>query len=48
VERRPGGAPALLVTGRAAELASALGVGHWHVSITHTETTASAIVVAVS
>jgi holo-[acyl-carrier protein] synthase len=48
VERRPGGAPALLVTGRAAELATALGVGRWHVSITHTETTASAIVVAVS
>jgi holo-[acyl-carrier protein] synthase len=48
VERRPGGAPALLVTGRAAELASARGVGRWHVSITHTDTNASAIVVAVS
>jgi holo-[acyl-carrier protein] synthase len=48
VERRPGGAPALQVRGRAAELASSLGVGGWHLSITHTETTASAIVVAVS
>ena len=48
VERMPGGAPALIVSGRAAELASALGVGRWHISITHTDTTASAIVVAVS
>jgi len=48
VERLPGGAPALIVSGRAAELASALGVGRWHVSLTHTDTTASAIVIAVS
>jgi holo-[acyl-carrier protein] synthase len=48
VERLPGGAPALVVSGRAAELASDRGVGRWHLSMTHTETTASAIVVAVS
>lgn len=48
VERAAGGAPLLLVRGRAAELAARLGVGRWHVSITHTDTTASAVVVAVS
>ncbi len=48
VERLPGGAPLLVVRGRAAELAATQGVGRWHVSITHTDTTASAVVVAVS
>jgi holo-[acyl-carrier protein] synthase len=48
VERLPGGTPALVVSGRAAELASKRGVARWHLSITHTDTTASAIVVALS
>lgn len=48
VLRTDGGAPLLTVTGRAAQLASERGVGGWHLSITHTESTASAVVVAVS
>ena len=48
VRRRPGGAPELVVTGRAAALAGARGIGDWHVSISHTATVASATVVAVS
>jgi holo-[acyl-carrier protein] synthase len=48
VLRRPGGAPELTVTGRAAALAASKGVGSWLVSITHTDTVASAAVVAVS
>ena len=48
VRRADGGAPLLTVTGRAAALASERGVGGWHLSITHTDSTASAVVVAVS
>jgi holo-[acyl-carrier protein] synthase len=40
------GAPALRVTGAAAKLAAERGVTAWRVSLTHTERTASAIVVA--
>jgi holo-[acyl-carrier protein] synthase len=46
--RRPGGAPALEVTGRAGALAASLGVSSWRVSISHTGTTAGAVVVALS
>lgn len=46
--RQPGGAPALLVGGRAARLAGERGIGGWHVSISHTATMAAATVVAVS
>lgn len=46
--RRPGGAPALDVSGRAAALAARLGVGSWRVSISHTASTAGAVVVALS
>ena len=48
VARRPGGRPELTVAGRAARLASSMGVGGWHVSISHTDTVASAVVVAVA
>jgi holo-[acyl-carrier protein] synthase len=47
VGRRQGGAPFLSVSGRAADLAGQRGVAGWHVSITHTDTVASAAVVAV-
>ena len=40
------GAPALAVTGAAAALAEQRGVRDWRVSITHTERTAHAVVVA--
>ena len=46
VVRGESGAPALTVTGRAAELAAARAVGGWHVSLTHTATVAMAIAVA--
>jgi holo-[acyl-carrier protein] synthase len=46
VVRQPGGAPALAVRGRAAELAGARGVATWYVSITHTDLMASAVVAA--
>jgi len=46
VARREGGRPALVLSGRAAALARARGVGRWHVSLSHTETVAVASVVA--
>lgn len=48
VGRRASGAPDLVVTGRACELACSRGVRSWHVSISHTDTTAAATVVAVA
>jgi holo-[acyl-carrier protein] synthase len=48
VVRRPSGQPELALTGRAAALAAERGVGHWHVSMTHTDTLASAVVAALS
>jgi holo-[acyl-carrier protein] synthase len=46
VERLESGRPLLRVGGRAAALAEAAGVRRWHVSLTHTETVAEAVVVA--
>lgn len=46
VERLESGAPRLVVTGRAREIAESRGVTEWHVSITHTDTTAIACVAA--
>lgn len=40
------GAPQLVVTGRALTLAQSQGVDSWHVSITHTDTVAMAVVAA--
>ena len=48
VVRQEGGAPALSVRGRAHELASTLGVTQWFLSMSHTDSTALAVVVAVS
>lgn len=48
VVRGPEGDPSLSVSGRAAALATRLGIGGWHVSITHTATVASAVVAAVT
>lgn len=42
------GAPRLEVTGRVAEIAAELGIGAWHVSISHTQTHAIASVIAES
>ncbi|MHB8456173.1 MAG: holo-ACP synthase [Acidimicrobiales bacterium] len=46
VQRLPSGAPELHVTGKAADLAALLGVTAWLVSLTHTDATASAVVIA--
>ncbi|MHB8680795.1 MAG: holo-ACP synthase [Acidimicrobiales bacterium] len=46
VVRAASGAPSLQLAGRAARLARDRGVTRWHVSLTHTETTALASVVA--
>ena len=46
VHRLNSGAPVLQVTGRAQELAEKSGVGHWYVSITHTDSVAMAVVAA--
>jgi holo-[acyl-carrier protein] synthase len=40
------GAPVLEVRGRAQQLAEKNGVGQWHVSITHTDSVAMAVVAA--
>jgi holo-[acyl-carrier protein] synthase len=42
------GAPTLVLRAAAADLAATLGVGHWHLSLSHTEHRASAFVVAES
>ncbi len=47
VVRADGGAPSLLLRGPAEELASARGIVAWQLSLTHTATSAGAVVVAV-
>ena len=47
IERDEDGRPRLRLSGRAAVLAGERGVREWHVSLTHTELIAQAIVVAV-
>lgn len=42
------GQPTLVLHGRASEMALAKGVRTWHVSLTHTEMTAGAVVIAQS
>jgi len=48
VRRQPSGAPMLHLTGRAAELAKELGLATFEISLTHTDISAAAIVVATS
>ncbi len=48
VQREPSGEPHLVLTGRAAELASQRSVQTWLVSLTHTSTTAAAVVLALA
>jgi holo-[acyl-carrier protein] synthase len=43
VERGDSGAPALVLHGRAAELAQERSITHWHLSLTHTHRTAGAV-----
>jgi holo-[acyl-carrier protein] synthase len=46
VDRAASGAPSLVVTGRAAELAADRGVSRWHLSVSHSELVAVAYVIA--
>lgn len=46
VVRAPSGAPSLRLAAAAAELARRRGVARWHVSLTHTDRVAAAMVVA--
>jgi holo-[acyl-carrier protein] synthase len=48
IVRDDGGRPSLTVTGRAEVLAGEQGVSGWHLSITHTDEVASAVVAAVT
>jgi len=46
VERASSGRPSLAFAGRAAELSATAGVVTWHLSLTHTDVTAAAYVIA--
>jgi holo-[acyl-carrier protein] synthase len=46
VVRAKSGAPSVALHGRAAEMAAERGVSAWHLSLTHTETTALAVAIA--
>ena len=46
VRREPSGVPSLVVTGRAAEIADGMSVNGWHLSLTHTDLVAVAVVAA--
>lgn len=46
VVREDSGRPRLVVTGRAAALAAAAGVGTWHVSLSHSDLVATAVAAA--
>jgi NAD(P)H-hydrate epimerase len=48
VARDDSGRPSLIVRGRAAEVASSLGISRWELTLTHTDIVAQAIVVACS
>jgi holo-[acyl-carrier protein] synthase len=48
VVRAKSGAPSIALSGRAAEMAAERGIVHWHLSLTHTETTAMAVAIALS
>jgi holo-[acyl-carrier protein] synthase len=46
VVRAKSGAPSIALSGRAAEMAAERGITAWHLSLTHTETTAMAVAIA--
>ncbi len=46
VERAASGQPSLVLSGRAAVLAGEAGVARWHLSLTHSDATAAAYVIA--
>ncbi len=46
VDRAASGEPSLAITGRALDLAAEAGVERWHLSLTHSASTAGAYVIA--
>ena len=48
IQRQPSRAPTLVLAGRAAQLAAEQDVRSWLVSLTHTDTAAAAVVIALS
>ena len=46
VRRSPSGQPQVVLSGRCAELADEMGIGHWFVSLSHTAGSAMASVIA--
>ena len=48
VVRAKSGAPSIALSGRAAEMAAERGITGWHLSLTHTDTTAMAVAIALS
>ena len=46
VRRTPSGQPEVALSGRCAELADEMGIGHWLVSLSHTRLNAMASVIA--
>ncbi len=48
VDKRASGEPVLIVSGRAAERAEALGIGSWLLTLSHSDTVACAVVVGLS
>jgi len=48
VVRAASGAPSISLTGRAAEMAAERRIATWHLSLTHTATTAMAVAIALS
>ncbi len=46
VRRTPSGQPQVTLSGRCAELADEMGIGGWHVSLSHTRDNAMASVIA--
>ena len=48
VVRAPSGAPSIALRGKAADLATAGGVGSWQLSLSHTDETAIAVALALA
>lgn len=48
VDKRESGEPVLVVTGRAADRATRLGIGSWLVTLSHSDTVACAVVIGLA
>ncbi|MCZ6836616.1 MAG: holo-ACP synthase [Planctomycetota bacterium] len=48
IVREPSGKPKLVVSGRCAEIATEQGIDHWMISLSHTETLATAMALGIA